>query len=313
MQVRPPVVPPPAEALPEPEIYVRLAEAMGLFGPPPAELRELAPRRARARRARWHSWRRRSSSPRASRASPRSACCSGPTARSARTCPRRRSRRCAAVAPERHAPPRERAAHARREWEGKARSRSARRSSAASSPIPKASRSRASDPRPQPRGPLGFADGKIRLAPEPMIAEIAPRGGDGARGRSRVSARARRRPAHALDGEHDPARSRVAEGRGPALRAQSLARRCDDARRARRRHGARVHAPRRADAAGADRLEAAWPATSGCRTASACGVRRRASDRRRARNQNELTDVADRDPFTGIPHHRYVRCRVERA
>src|SRR6185503_3430245 len=30
-------------------------------------------------------------------------------------------------------------------------------------------------------------------------------------------------------------------------------------------------------------------------------------------NQNELTDVADRDPFTGIPHHRYVPCRVERA
>lgn len=30
-------------------------------------------------------------------------------------------------------------------------------------------------------------------------------------------------------------------------------------------------------------------------------------------NQNELTDTADRDPFTGIPHHRYVRCRVERA
>ena len=30
-------------------------------------------------------------------------------------------------------------------------------------------------------------------------------------------------------------------------------------------------------------------------------------------NQNELTDAADRDPFTGIPHHRYVRCRVERV
>ena len=30
-------------------------------------------------------------------------------------------------------------------------------------------------------------------------------------------------------------------------------------------------------------------------------------------NQNELTDVADRDPFTGIPHHRYVLCRIERA
>src|SRR5262249_46829517 len=30
-------------------------------------------------------------------------------------------------------------------------------------------------------------------------------------------------------------------------------------------------------------------------------------------NQNELTDVADRDPFTGIPHHRYVRCKIEKA
>jgi anaerobic selenocysteine-containing dehydrogenase len=30
-------------------------------------------------------------------------------------------------------------------------------------------------------------------------------------------------------------------------------------------------------------------------------------------NGNELTDVADRDPFTGIPHHRFVRCRVEKT
>ena len=30
-------------------------------------------------------------------------------------------------------------------------------------------------------------------------------------------------------------------------------------------------------------------------------------------NQNELTDVADRDPFTGIPHHRYVRCKIEKV
>jgi predicted molibdopterin-dependent oxidoreductase YjgC len=30
-------------------------------------------------------------------------------------------------------------------------------------------------------------------------------------------------------------------------------------------------------------------------------------------NMNEFTDTADRDPFTGIPHHRYVRCRVEKA
>jgi anaerobic selenocysteine-containing dehydrogenase len=41
-QVRPPLVPPPAEALPEPEIYMRLAEALDLFGPVPAELHDLA-------------------------------------------------------------------------------------------------------------------------------------------------------------------------------------------------------------------------------------------------------------------------------
>ncbi|HUI26023.1 MAG TPA: molybdopterin-dependent oxidoreductase, partial [Candidatus Kryptonia bacterium] len=42
VQLRPPVVPGPAEALPEPEIYVRLAEAMNLFGAPPAQLHDLA-------------------------------------------------------------------------------------------------------------------------------------------------------------------------------------------------------------------------------------------------------------------------------
>ncbi|MGH7804211.1 MAG: molybdopterin-dependent oxidoreductase, partial [Candidatus Binatia bacterium] len=42
LQVRPPVVAGPAEALPEPEIYARLAEAMNLFGDVPAELVELA-------------------------------------------------------------------------------------------------------------------------------------------------------------------------------------------------------------------------------------------------------------------------------
>src|SRR5262245_34440770 len=42
VQVRPPVVPGPAEALPEPEIYARLAEALDLFGAPPPELVPLA-------------------------------------------------------------------------------------------------------------------------------------------------------------------------------------------------------------------------------------------------------------------------------
>lgn len=42
VQLRPPVVPGPEEALPEPEIYVRLAEAMGLVGASPPELAGLA-------------------------------------------------------------------------------------------------------------------------------------------------------------------------------------------------------------------------------------------------------------------------------
>ncbi len=43
VQLRPPVIPGPEQALPEPEIYVRLMEAMGLVGEPPAKLSELAP------------------------------------------------------------------------------------------------------------------------------------------------------------------------------------------------------------------------------------------------------------------------------
>jgi anaerobic selenocysteine-containing dehydrogenase len=42
VQLRPPVIPGPPEALPEPEIYARLVEAMDLFGEPPAELHDLA-------------------------------------------------------------------------------------------------------------------------------------------------------------------------------------------------------------------------------------------------------------------------------
>jgi anaerobic selenocysteine-containing dehydrogenase len=42
VQLRPPVIPGPEEALPEPEIYARLAEAMGIVPEPPARLFELA-------------------------------------------------------------------------------------------------------------------------------------------------------------------------------------------------------------------------------------------------------------------------------
>jgi hypothetical protein len=42
VQVRPPVIPGPAEALPEPEIYTCLAEALSLVPDPPASLFDLA-------------------------------------------------------------------------------------------------------------------------------------------------------------------------------------------------------------------------------------------------------------------------------
>jgi anaerobic selenocysteine-containing dehydrogenase len=44
LQLRPPLVPGPPEAVPEPEIYARLAEAMGLVDSPPSKLFELAQR-----------------------------------------------------------------------------------------------------------------------------------------------------------------------------------------------------------------------------------------------------------------------------
>jgi anaerobic selenocysteine-containing dehydrogenase len=51
IQVRPPVVPPPPDALPEPEIYARLAEAMNLFGPPPKVMKWLGAKVARSAHA----------------------------------------------------------------------------------------------------------------------------------------------------------------------------------------------------------------------------------------------------------------------
>ncbi len=43
LQLRPPVIPPKDESLPEAEIYARIADAMGLFGDAPRALRDLAP------------------------------------------------------------------------------------------------------------------------------------------------------------------------------------------------------------------------------------------------------------------------------
>jgi anaerobic selenocysteine-containing dehydrogenase len=51
VQLRPPVIPPVGEGLPEAEIYIRLAEAMGIIEPLPAELAEIGKEESAAARA----------------------------------------------------------------------------------------------------------------------------------------------------------------------------------------------------------------------------------------------------------------------
>jgi anaerobic selenocysteine-containing dehydrogenase len=156
---------------------------------------------------------------------------------------------------------------------------------------------------------LGFADKKIRLVPEPIVPEV--------------------RRAIVTEPAHDPAfplvmaaglRTRWTantiqrdpawrKGRGPhcALNlspgdATALGVRDGDTVRVSTRRGA-LTMPAQVDA----KLMAGhvWM-PNGFGMVSSDGMVTGA-------NQNELTDTADRDPFTGIPHHRYVQVRVERV
>ena len=156
---------------------------------------------------------------------------------------------------------------------------------------------------------LGYADGKIRLAPEAMLPEIRRAIATEPMRRPALPAGHGGRPPHPLDGQHDPARPGVAKGQGPhcALNlspadAGSLGIRDGDLVRVSTNRG-NLTMPAQIDA----KLMAGhvWM-PNGFGMVSADGTVQGA-------NQNELTDAADRDPFTGIPHHRYVRCRVERA
>ena len=156
---------------------------------------------------------------------------------------------------------------------------------------------------------VGFADKKVRLVPEPIVPEV--------------------RRAIATEPAHDPAfplvmaaglRTRWTantiqrdpawrKGKGPhcALNlspgdAKTLGVRDGDTVRVSTRRGA-LTMPAQVDA----KLMAGhvWM-PNGFGMVSSDGMVTGA-------NQNELTDTADRDPFTGIPHHRYVQVRVERV
>ena len=156
---------------------------------------------------------------------------------------------------------------------------------------------------------LGFADRKVRLAPEPMMPEIrraiatAPTVDPTF---PLVMAAGLRTRWTANTIQRDPA---WRKGKGPhcALNlspadATALGIRDGDTVRVATRRGS-LTMPAQVD--GKLMAGHVWM-PNGFGMVSADGMVQGA-------NQNELTDVADRDPFTGIPHHRYVRCRVERV
>ena len=307
IQVRPPVVPGPIDALPEPEIYARLGEAMNLFGPVPAALHELAAGAGEPEGAmrfvaaaqelaatdaigkeRLLFWTYRTLGPHLP------------------------SPVLAAIWLQSHLNAMLRMPNVVRtlgpDWDGK-------------SPFEVGAEvfRRILD---HPEGVeiariaedtnledhVGFEDGRIRLAPEPMLAEIeralaSPPVSDA--GFPFVLAAGLRTRWTANTIQRDPG---WRKGRGPhcALNlspgdAEQLGVRDGDRVRVATRRGA-LTLPAQID-----------PKLLRGHVWMPNGFGMVHDGMLDGANQNELTDVADRDPFTGIPHHRYVRCNLERC
>ncbi|MET0151317.1 MAG: molybdopterin-dependent oxidoreductase [Candidatus Binatia bacterium] len=312
VQLRPPIVPGPADALPEPEIYARLAEAMGLFGDPPAELGELAPRTLDADGAAAFL----ATAQQLSASEPRIA--------------KERVLFWSYRTVGRHLPaPSLAAIWLQAHLNAMLRSESVLRT------LGEAWREKTSfevgaeifrrildhpegveiarvDPDRNLDDNVGFDDRRIRLAPEPMIAEMhraAASAPESDADYPFVLAAGLRTRWTANTIQRDP---QWRKGRGPhcALNlspadAARLGVSEGDALRVSTRRGA-LTLPAKIDA----KLMAGhvWMPNGFGMTVSAAG-QEAAID---GGNQNELTDSADRDPFTGIPHHRYVHCRIER-
>ena len=305
MQVRPPVVPPPPDALPEPEIYVRLCEAMGLYGPPPAQLEGLAD----------HAL------------TPAGAMAFLGTAQAAAQGgqhemlvwayralgPRLPSPSLTAVFFIAHLNAMFRTESVLRtlgpEWEGKPPFEIGTELFRRILDHPEGVEIARQRLETNLEDHLGFADRKIRLAPEPMLPEIRRAiatvpSVDPAFPLVMAAGLRTRWTANTI--QRDPA---WRKGKGPhcALNlspadATALGIRDGDTVRVATRRGS-LMLPAQVDR----KLMAGhvWM-PNGFGMVSADGVVQ-------GGNQNELTDVTDRDPFTGIPHHRYVRCRVERV
>jgi anaerobic selenocysteine-containing dehydrogenase len=305
MQVRPPVVPPPPDALPEPEIYVRLCEAMGLYAPPPAALGALAPAALTPEGAM------------AFLAAAQSAARGGEHEMlvwAYRTLgPHLPSPALVSIFFIAHLNAMLRPESVLRtlgpEWQGKTPfeigSALFRRVLAHPEGV-EIARQRLET---NLEDHLGFADGKIRLAPEAMMPEIRRAIATEPSVDPEfpfVMAAGLRTRWTANTVQRDPA---WRKGKGPHC---TLNLSPDDARRLGVRDGDRVRvSTRRGHLTMPAQVDAkllvghVWM-PNGFGMVSSDGMVQGA-------NQNELTDVADRDPFTGIPHHRYVRCQVERV
>ena len=305
MQVRPPVVPPPPDALPEPEIYVRLCEAMGLYDPPPAELAALG----------------------ADALTPEGGMAFLGTAQAAarggqhemlvwayRTLgPHLASPSLTAIFFIAHLNAMFRTASVLRtlgaDWEGKMPFEIGAELFRRILAHPEGVEIARQQLETNFEDHLGFADRNVRLAPEPMMSEIrraiaSEPTVDAAFPLVMAAGLRTRWTANTI--QRDPA---WRKGKGPhcALNlspadATTLGIRNGDTVRVATRRGS-LMLPAQVD----KKLMAGhvWM-PNGFGMVSADGMVQ-------GGNQNELTDTADRDPFTGIPHHRYVRCRVERV
>jgi anaerobic selenocysteine-containing dehydrogenase len=309
VQFRPPVVPAPGEALPEPEIYARLAEAMGLFGEPPALLRELAAKALDADGAGQFL------------AAAQELAASDPRLAKERTL----FWSYRALAP--HLPAPSLAAlwlqchlNAMLRSESVLRTLGERWSDKSPFEVgtelyrrvldhPEGVEIARLDPERSFDDNVGFEDHRVRLAPEAMIDEIrraaaTPPATDPDYPFVLAAGLRTRRTANTI--HRDP---RWRKGRGPhcALNLSPA-----DAKRLGVDEGTPLRvSTRRGSLTMPAQIDAkllpghVWmPNGFGAVVAdgSVDGA-----------NQNQLTDVADRDPFTGIPHHRYVLCQLERA
>jgi anaerobic selenocysteine-containing dehydrogenase len=317
VQLRPPLVPGPTEALPEPEIYARLAEAMDLFGAPPAELHELAAQAlepngaavflgtlqqlvaASGRAGKDPSnqlifWAYRTLGPQLPAPS---------LAFVWLLCGLNAMLRTASVLRTLGS-----------EWEARSPFEIAGELFRRILAHPEGVEVACQDENTNFEDHVGYEDKRVQLAPEPMLAEM-----------KRAIATA---PAHDPDYplilgaglrtrwtantiQRDPS---WRKGRGPhcALNlspadAQHLGVRDGDAVRVSTRRGA-LTIPAQIDA---KLLQGyVWMPNGFGNVFTAKGD---SAAKPVGANSNELTDVADRDPFTGVPHHRYVQCRVEAA